>query len=251
MSEKKIATCIKHGGYESTGIALANRVHWTGCPTCDEERTQERREREEAERDAVRARMAHQRRSYARIPSRFDGCAFDNYVTDTGGKRTALTAVRNFVETFESLLDPRSKEPFWLAMHGRVGTGKSHLCVSAINAVIDTHSAQYVEIPAIVRRVSATWRRDSDESESDVFRSLTMCKLLVIDEIGVQRGTEFEQTIMTDILNTRYSNHMPTVLATNYGKKDLDAVLGDRIADRLREVGKRVIFDWESCRGKY
>ncbi|CAB3783315.1 ATP-binding protein [Pararobbsia alpina] len=251
MSQKKIAVCIKHGEFGSEGIALSSFVHWTGCPTCAEERAQEVWAREESERAEVSARMAKQRRSYACIPSRFDGCTFDNYVTDTEGKRAALTAVRNFVEALDSRLDPSSKEPFWLAMHGKVGTGKSHLCVAAINAVIEKHSPMYMEVPRIVQRVSATWRRDSSESESDVVRNLTTVGLLVIDEIGVQRGTEFEQTIMTDILNARYSNHMPTILATNYNKPNLDAVLGDRIADRLREVGKRVIFDWESCRGKY
>jgi DNA replication protein DnaC len=71
---------------------------------------------------------------------------------------------------------------------------------------------------------------------------------LVIDEIGVQYGTEGEQTILFDVLDIRYRDQMPTILLTNQDMAGARQFLGDRTWDRIRETGRWVSFDWESFR---
>ena len=74
--------------------------------------------------------------------------------------------------------------------------------------------------------------------------------LLIIDEIGVQFGSEFEKNLIFDILNERYENRRPTLLLSNLTVPEVRAFLGERIYDRLKEDGGRCVsFDWQSHRG--
>jgi DNA replication protein DnaC len=72
--------------------------------------------------------------------------------------------------------------------------------------------------------------------------------LLVLDEIGVQYGTDGEQTIIFDILDRRYRDMRPSVLLTNQDKAGLKTFIGERAYDRLTETCRWVPFDWPSYR---
>ena len=76
-------------------------------------------------------------------------------------------------------------------------------------------------------------------------------ELLVLDEIGVQFGSDAEKLIMFDIINERYEAMRPTILISNLALSGLSEFVGDRIVDRMKENGgKLMVFDWESHRGK-
>jgi DNA replication protein DnaC len=72
--------------------------------------------------------------------------------------------------------------------------------------------------------------------------------LLVMDEVGVQYGTDAEKVLLFDVINRRYQDVMPTILLTNLDKAGLREYLGDRAFDRIRENGLLVPFVWESHR---
>ena len=72
----------------------------------------------------------------------------------------------------------------------------------------------------------------------------------MIDEVGVQSGTEAESRALFDVFNERYQNCKPTILLSNLCPTDFAAAVGDRIADRIKEDGGEVLlFNWESRRG--
>jgi DNA replication protein DnaC len=98
--------------------------------------------------------------------------------------------------------------------------------------------------------VRNTWRKDSEKTETQVLQMLASIDLLVMDEIGVQYGTDAEQVTLFDIIDKRYRDMMPTILLTNLNAKLMREFLGDRSYDRLREGGLWVPFDWESHRGR-
>jgi DNA replication protein DnaC len=80
---------------------------------------------------------------------------------------------------------------------------------------------------------------------------MTDMDLLILDEIGVQFGSETERNLLFDVLNERYEDCKPTLLLSNLPKQDVAKYLGERVMDRLREDGGRVVvFDWESHRGR-
>ena len=110
------------------------------------------------------------------------------------------------------------------------------------------HIGLYITCMSLIRQVRATWRRDSEKSEGDVLQMLGDVSLLVLDEVGVQYGTDGEQTILFDILDRRYRDMQPTIILTNQDVKGLQEYIGERTFDRLREVSRLVTFDWESYR---
>lgn len=232
--------CPTHGAFESRNII---RSVWTRCPQCEAIR-QETQEREEAE---ARRRQAEARRAKllgrAAIPERFIGRTFETFIADSEAKRAASTVVRDYSENF----DERSRKGMGLILSGKPGTGKSHLAAAVLQEHIDK-DVLYATCLDLIRMVRETWRKDSERSERQVLQFLGNLDLLVIDEMGVQYGTDGEQTVMFDILDARYRNMKPTIFLTNQDAEGLKAYLGERTFDRLRETCKLVAFEWESYR---
>lgn len=97
--------------------------------------------------------------------------------------------------------------------------------------------------------MKSSWNKNAEESEEQVMRTYIAPNLLVIDEIGVQFGSEAEKIILFEIINERYEAMKPTILISNLSQQELGAYVGERIVDRMREGGGAMIaFDWESYR---
>lgn len=233
-------TCEKHGPFESR--QLLGRI-WSRCPACEDER-RKAEEAKEAE-DARKAREARQRKLLGRaaIPERFIGKGFDNFHADTDAKRAALTILRDYAENF----DRNAQTGQGLILSGKPGTGKSHLAGAVLQSQIN-RDVLYATCLDIIRMVRETWRKDSDRSERQVLSYLGGLDLLVIDEMGVQYGTDGEQTVLFDVLDRRYHDLKPTILLTNQDAAGLKAYLGERTFDRIRETCRLVPFEWESYR---
>ena len=74
---------------------------------------------------------------------------------------------------------------------------------------------------------------------------------MIIDEVGVQFGSEAEKLIMFEIINTRYERMKPTILISNQTKEELAAFIGERVLDRMSDGGGCTLsFTWDSYRSK-
>lgn len=241
----KPMTCEKHGDFLSSGIRyFGMREIWTKCPDCVAEF-------QSAERQAEADRLAKQAKDrlefqlqQACIPARFIGRTFDNFNAATPAQESALSVVRSYAEQF----DDHYRKGTGLILSGLPGTGKSHLAGAVLQALLPKYVGLYVTCLGVIRMVRATWRKDSEQSESDVLQTLVDVPLLVIDEIGVQYGTEGEQTLLFEMLDARYRAMQPSILLTNQDKTGLKTFVGDRTFDRLVETSRWVAFDWESYR---
>jgi DNA replication protein DnaC len=245
-TKTKPATCEKHGDYESRGVGLMGKTIWLGCPTCGEEERQ-RREKEQAETDArERQERLESRLNRAGIPLRFRTKSFETFKCDSDGKDRALSVAMEFAANFEQ----HRRNGTVVVFSGKPGTGKSHLATAIGQEVLQTGTVLYVSAIDAVRMVRDTWRKGSEKSETQVLEMLASLDLLIIDEVGVQYGTEAEQVTLFDIIDKRYRDQMPMILLTNLNTAEMKKFLGDRSYDRLREGGKWIAFDWESQRGK-
>jgi DNA replication protein DnaC len=241
------AECPSHGQYESKGFRMraGSREIWGQCPQCVAEEARQQAAEEAAAR-AQRQRQAMDAAiGEADIPMRFRGCGFGAFVADTDGKRRALTVARDFAEQFDAM----QARGGGLIFAGLPGTGKSHLAAAILLELVGRHAVRYVTCMGLIRMVRDTWRRDSEISERALLRLLCeQTDLLVIDEVGVQYGTDGEQTVLFEIMDRRYSGMRPTILLTNQDKDGFKAYVGDRVFDRLRETSRWVAFDWDSYR---
>lgn len=240
LSERQ-GVCPDHGQFVSRNL-FRGRV-WSKCPVCEESSAAKRAddERVQAVREAERRHSAMLNAS--RIPARFVGRTFESFVAADDAQRHALTTLQQFVARF----DANSRKGAGLILSGLPGTGKSHLVAAALQALFPRDVA-YTTCMDLIRAVRDTWRRDSDRSETQVLNHLERLDLLAIDEVGVQYGTEGEQTILFDVLDRRYREVRPTIILTNQDKAGLKKFVGERAYDRLTETCSWVPFDWPSYR---
>lgn len=240
------AVCPSHGGYVATGRKLGSREVWTTCPACNSER--EAAEQAERDREAAAA-LARRREAaigLACIPQRFRGLSFDSYAAETPQQRRAVMRMRDFAKRF----DEHRKRGTGVVLAGKPGTGKTHLVAAVLLELVGGQAwVQYMTCMGLIRMVRDTWRRDSERSEKDVIRMLgEQIDLLVIDEVGVQYGTDSEQNILFEILDRRYAELKPTLLVTNQDKEGFKSFIGERVADRLSQTHEWLVFDWPSYR---
>ena len=243
-------TCEKHGTFVSEHLFPSETYAcWTRCQKCAEEErlksqeTQKRQMREQHIASLVRA---------ASIPDRFYPKTLADYKTTTDGERVALSVAKNYVEEFADHLAAAR----CLVFCGCLGTGKTHLaCAIAKSLAQSGRPTRYFTVQELIRSLRATWGRptsEASETESRLLQRLGALELLVLDEVGVQFGTEAERTQLTEVMDLRYRDMKPTLVVSNCERDELKKYLGDRIVDRLRENGgKFVIFDWPSRRGTH
>lgn len=240
--------CWLHGDFTESGYKLGRiaREFWSGCAECRQ--TEEAAKAQEAARVEAE-RMARRREAQigaAAIPERFKDRTFAAFVADTPEKQHALSVAREYAEDFAD----NDRAGRGLVFIGAPGTGKSHLAAAiALHLIDGKRWVQYISCMSLIRAVRDTWRSDSEESEAKVLRRFGHeVDLLLIDEVGVQYGTDSEQNILFEILDRRYGEMRPTVILTNQKRDGLKKYVGDRIYDRLTETSRMVVFDWPSYR---
>lgn len=238
--------CAKHGLFFSKGTKLRTRDTWSTCEECRSDAHRNELEATRAE-QLRRSNDEHQRRlEKASIPTRFTTRTLDNFKAETPDQIKALTISREFATGWEAI----RRKGSWLVFSGKPGTGKSHLAIAILQAIMPQWVGRYMTCMELIQTLRATWRKDSEISETDLLDSLTYIPLLVLDEIGVQYGTESEQHHLFDVLDRRYREMQPTILLTNQNKDGFRQFVGDRVYDRMTEVARWVPFDWDSHRVK-
>lgn len=180
----------------------------------------------------------------AMVAPRFRQKTFENYQADTPKQQAAVDAARWFLTQIES------GNPANLLLLGSNGTGKNHLATAIVNAYVSQpgRTALFTEALKFLRAVKESWSKGG-KAESEVLRLYREPDLLVIDELGVQFGSETESMYLTELINDRYNWLKSTVLIGNLTVKELEGLVGTRALDRLRDNGKMVICDWQSFRG--
>ena len=250
--ETRAGDCREHGRYADNLVQQfgADPV-WFGCPRChfDARHSQDFDQRSKAV-GIHRDRLLNERLLDAGIPARFTACTLSNWSADAPAKAQALAACGGFVEAFEeNFAVGRSA-----MLLGTVGTGKTHLGTAMLQAVIREHAHDglrglYATAGSIIRDVKTTFG-NRGRTEADVYADLIRPDLLVIDEVGVQHGTDFERQVLFEVINGRYERIKPTIVVSNLGVTELRQCLGDRAVDRLRDKsGIVVVFRWASARG--
>jgi len=186
----------------------------------------------------------------AGIGKRFEGKTFDDYVAECKSRSRIIEIARNFASDFDVAL----KRGTWLFFVGNPGTGKTLLsCIIAQDVMKAGYSVLYVKARDVFRMVKESWRRDSEKKESEIIAELKAVDFLIIDEIGVQFGSDAERGILYDVLDGRYEDMKPLIATTNRGFEDLSAIVGEHNLDRFRDQvsdSRIMVFDWASQRSR-
>lgn len=207
-----------------------------------------REEREKKEQES-RTKAWDRRVAAAGIPERFRERGLKSFVAETVAQTRALEFATAYADGFDEVLASGRSAIFV----GAPGTGKTHLAVGIALQIMhrDSRTVLFSTVMRAIRRIKDTWGRESRETETRAVAALVSPDLLVLDEVGVQFGSDTEKLLLFDILNERYEKRRPALLLSNLTVDGVRKHLGERIFDRLREDGGEAIpFSWESWRGR-
>lgn len=200
-----------------------------GTCKCELERqAEEEARRKEYERKARIERLF----DLAELGPRFAECTFESWIARPGSER-CLEAAKNFAEHF----DRHQVSGEGLLMFGNPGNGKSHLAAAIVNAVIPRGKAcVFRSVPALLKKLQETYRADARVSESEILAVLQDADLVVLDDLGAEKMTEWAESMLYYIVDKRYRWRKPLIVTTNCDLEELEERIGTRTFDRLLEM---------------
>src|SRR5215471_11088184 len=179
--------------------------------------------------------------STARIPKRFEHCSLDNFEPVCISVGRAQVNTRKFVEEYP-LVD------VGLLFLGRCGVGKTHLAVSALKELIlKGIPGLFYDFRDLLKEIQDSYNSNTHTSELKVLSPVYDAEVLVLDELGATKPTEWVQETMTHIINKRYNERKITIFTSNYLETvKIDNAYDETLADR---VGVRLLSRLhEMCR---
>jgi DNA replication protein DnaC len=251
--------CDFHGPYVSEYWKLNNppellpanmRGFWSQCPTCDRFMQQEvdRTTAEIMDQSVTRDEMRRAARREANIPERYHGAHLGNWVHSFDKQTQVWRWVMNYCSGFDIVLQTGRS----CAFAGGTGTGKTRLASSMLAYVLDKGGTGFYTTAAdLLGRIKDTYNDKATETERQVLEFFASRDLLVIDEVGKQVDSNYDQSQLFRLIDLRYRSLRPCVLVSNLTVEGLGTYLGTALMDRLRESGGGILgFDWASQRSR-
>ena len=229
--QKECAKCTKEG-YETLECKVFNISFWNNnifesTLECDKAKKYMRLE------EISRMTM------FAGISKRFMNRKFDAFNVTKDNKK-AFEVAKRYADKY-----PISNG---LLITGTCGTGKTHLAVAILHAILDKgYPGLFVTVPDLLAEIRKSYNTDHD---SEKIQKVKSAKFLVLDDLGAEKTTDWVQEQLYMIINYRYEYELPTVITSNLDIGQLSQKIGERTTSRLLEMCYGVKLNGEDYRAK-
>jgi DNA replication protein DnaC len=195
--------------------------------------------------DCRRERAGQQRLADANIPKRYQHCTIANFTAYNESLERAALQARGLADAFPAV----SKGLF---LEGLPGVGKTHLAVAVLKQVIQTTGARglFYDTRDLLRVIRSTYDPSIRTTEIQILRPVMTADVLVLDDLGAEKTSEWVEETMNLIVNTRYNERRATIFTSNYmdipDDTDPNALLfriGHRMRSRLHEMCEFAVLD--------
>ncbi len=206
----------------------------------------------------------------ARLPKRYEHCELSNFTTDFPGADRSVALAQISASRFVQEFDPRDGKGLLLV--GGIGTGKTHLAVGILKELIATRSSAclFCDYRELLKQIQNSYNDSVKATELQVLKPVFDAEVLLLDELGAVKPSEWVWDTVSLILNTRYNDNRTTIITTNFADEPAASVtrslsparaaareetLGDRIGERMRsrlhEMCRIVKMDGPDFRQKF
>ena len=193
--------------------------------------------------------------------------SFSNFIENDANhdaKEKAYQYASNFTKKIMNFNKPQTPtEKFSLYIYGNVGLGKTHLASAVANYLINEEvKVVFTSISDLLQKIRQTFNSsDSDYIfESEVTEKYISCDLLIIDDFGKDKSTDWSVSKVFEIINKRYENYNPMIITSNYSLGNLekrltpsntfDCISAQAVVDRLYEMCYEICLSGDSFRKK-
>ena len=206
---------------------------------CDDERVAERKRREEQEQ---LRELAERMRRMSLMDAKYEAASFENcVVTEYNAQNFKLC--RSYAKRFDEMMQKNQG----MLMFGNVGTGKSYAAACIANALLNRNVP--VVMTSFVKMLAAL--SNYDERAEEMMRLLANAHLVIFDDLGAERKTDYALEKVYDIIDNRYRSNKPMIVTTNLSLDEMSAEVDirlKRIYDRLFETCYPMQFTGPSWR---
>ena len=192
-----------------------------------------------------RRRLTHIKELFKRaeVPTRFRYKLRDDFDTSApdGTSLAVASRVSPILQYLTALVDDDRDPPRGYLLHGPPGTGKTLLSCIILNELV-LHRARPGRLISLSRKffqqIRDTYSQESEQYGRSYQILDELCKIpyLVLDDFGVQRGTDWETEMLYDLIDARYGEENFTVVTTNQSMQEIEAISDGRVLSRLVEM---------------
>ena len=229
--------------YKDKIMEFSGRTYHYSIPECDCEEKLRRREDNKKKGQNIKTRILQIKD--CGVGKRFKDRTFSNFDKKINNK--AYQVCLNYAKHYFDY----EREGKGLFLSGPVGTGKTHLAVAIIDYIARIHKRKFegkIIFTTSVNLLSSIRLGYKTNSAEKICRECESCQLLVIDDLGSEKITDWVGEIFYRIIDNRYSELKPIIITSNYSLTELKEKIGERLVSRIYDMCEGVKFEGKDWR---